>query len=178
MNKHLLTKYKPRILVFLHGTSIMHKNALGLSREEIVQQVKDNLDDSIPDFASYIPIGNVVEKLTKWQGQGAEILYLSSHTTPKNLKKDVIVLEHYEFPKGPIFYRKSKTWSSVVQEANPDILIEDDCESIGGDIKMTYPNLKIELRSKINSIVLKEFGGIDHLPDNIDELKHLSSISY
>jgi len=36
---------------------------------------------------------------------------------------------------------------------------------------MTFPNLKRELQSKITSIVIKEFGGIDHLPDNIFELK-------
>ena len=175
MNNYSLTEHKSRILVFLHGTSIMHKNALGLSREEIVQQVKDNLDKSLSDFASYIPIGNVVEKLTRWQGQGAEILYLSSHTNLKDLEKDAIVLERHGFPKGPIFYRKSENWIAAVQEANPDILIEDDCESIGGNIKMTYPNLTPKLKSKIGSIVINEFGGMDHLPDDIDDLKKFSS---
>ena len=86
MRKKILTKKKPRILIFLHGTSIMHRNARGLSREEIIKQIIDDIDDSISDFGSYVPIGNVVKKLTTWQNQGAEILYLSSHRTPENIK--------------------------------------------------------------------------------------------
>ncbi|MFX0082865.1 MAG: hypothetical protein ACFE94_14030 [Candidatus Hodarchaeota archaeon] len=161
-----------RILVFLHGTCIMHKNALGLSRGQIIQQIIDNTDESISDFASYIPIGDVVKKLTSWHNQGAEILYLSSHLNLENVKKDEIVLKKYKFPEGPIFYRwKRKDWNLTIEKAKPDIIIEDDCESIGGTSQMTYPNLQPELQSKITSIVIKEFGGIDHLPNNIYKLK-------
>jgi hypothetical protein len=32
---------------------------------------------------------------------------------------------------------------------------------------MTYPHLRPELKAKIRSIVVEEFGGIDHLPDDI-----------
>lgn len=178
MKKKLLVNNKPRILVFLHGTSIMHKNALGFSREEIIQQIVDNLDESIYDFASYIPIGNVIEKLIIWQKQGAEICYLSSHKSLENVKKDKKVLKKYGFPKGTVFYRKEQNWNLPVEEATPDILIEDDCESIGGLHQMTYPNLNLKLKSKIISIVIKEFGGIDHLPNNIEELKKITSFSY
>jgi hypothetical protein len=171
IKKKLLTKKKPRILVFLHGTSIMHRNALGLPRNEIVQQIIDGIDDSISDFASYIPIGNVVKKLITWQNQGAEILYLSSHSSLQNVKKDEIVLKKYDFPKGPIFYRKKKDWNLPIEEAKPDIIIEDDCESIGGEHQMTYPNLNREWKAKLISIVIKEFSGIDNLPDDITELK-------
>lgn len=175
--KELLTKKKPRILVFLHGTSLMHRNALGLSREEVIKQIIDDVDESISDFASYIPIGNVVRKLIKWQSQGAEILYLSSHLYLENVKKDQLVLKKYNFPKGPIFYRKEKNWNLPIEEAKPDILIEDDCESIGGEYQMAYPNLTLELKSKIISIVIKEFSGIDYLPDDVNELTKLSSLS-
>ncbi|MFX1574924.1 MAG: hypothetical protein ACFFB0_19480 [Promethearchaeota archaeon] len=155
----------------------MHKNALGLSRRQIVQQIIEDIDESIYDFASYIPIGNVVEKLSSWHNQGATILYLSSHLTLENIKIDKMVLKKYDFPKGPIFYRKNQTWNSPVKKSKPDILIEDDCESIGGVYQMTYPNLRQELKSKIKSIVIKEFGGIDNLPDDINELKEWSSTS-
>ncbi|MFX0106169.1 MAG: hypothetical protein ACFE75_11855 [Candidatus Hodarchaeota archaeon] len=166
-----------RILIFLHGTCIMHKNALGLSRRQIVQQIIEDTDESIYDFASYIPIGSVVKKLTSWQNQGAKIFYLSSHFTRENIENDKIVLEKYDFPKGPIFYRKKQNWNLPVMKAKPDIIIEDDCESIGGLYQMTYPNLNQELKSKIKSIVIKEFGGIDNLPDNINELKEFCSNS-
>ncbi len=175
IKKELLPDKKPRILVFLYGTSIMHRTALGLPRNEIVQQIIDGIDDSISDFASYIPIGNVDKKLTIWQNQGAEILYLSSHSTLQNVKKDEIVLKKYNFPKGPIFYPKEKDWNYVIEEANPDIIIEDDCESTGGEYQMTYPNLNKEWKAKLGSIVIKEFGGIDNLPDNIIELMNWCS---
>ena len=173
-NKTLIEK-KTRILVFLHGTSIMHRNALGLSREKIVQQVVDGLDDSIYDFASYIPIGNVIEKLITWQKQGAEIAYMSSHKSLDNVKKDQIILNRYNFPKGTIYYRKESNWNLPIEEAKPDILIEDDCESIGGEHQMTYPNLDSNKKSKILSIVVREFGGIDHLPDNLHKLRKFRS---
>ncbi|MFX1371520.1 MAG: hypothetical protein ACFFCE_06630 [Promethearchaeota archaeon] len=148
-----------RILLFLHGTCIMHRNALGLSRIQIVQQVIEDNDHSISDFASYIPIGKVIKKLTSWKNQGAEISYLSSHLTLENVKRDEIVLKKCNFPKGTIFYRqKEEDWNVQIEKAKPDIIIEDDCESIGGKHQMTFPNLKPELQSKIISIVIKEFG--------------------
>ena len=51
-----------KILVFLHGTTIMHKNAVGHTREEIVKQVKDK-EKSVHDYKSYVPVGNAVKKL-------------------------------------------------------------------------------------------------------------------
>jgi len=52
----------------------------------------------------------------------------------------------------------------------PDILIEDDCESIGGESEMIYPHIREDLKQKIKSIVVKEFQGIDHLPDSLTAL--------
>lgn len=65
------------------------------------------------------------------------------------------------------------SYQDVVErmEPLPDILIEDDCESIGGEKEMTYPHLRSDVKNKIKSIVIKEFGGIDYLPDQIASLK-------
>jgi hypothetical protein len=52
----------------------------------------------------------------------------------------------------------------------PNVIVEDDCESIGVAIEMVYPRLKPELKDRTKSIVVREFGGIDHLPDTISEL--------
>ena len=47
--------------------------------------------------------------------------------------------------------------------------IEDDCESIGfGEI--TYPQIRPEVQARIKSIIVPEFGGIDHLPDSLQAL--------
>ena len=49
-------------------------------------------------------------------------------------------------------------------------MIEDDCESIGGEKEMTITFVKSEIKQKIKSIIIKEFNGIDHLPDNVEEI--------
>ena len=80
-----------KIMVFLHGTAIMHKNARGRTREERIRQVLDG-DESLHDFESYVPVGNVVQRLQAWKGQGAEIVYLSSHKNAAEVEKDKLVL--------------------------------------------------------------------------------------
>jgi hypothetical protein len=156
-----------KILIFLHGTLIMHKSAEDKTREERVKQVMTgNL--SVHDYASYIPVGNAVEKLKFWQSQGAEILYLSSHETAEDVEKDKIVLEKYDFPKGQVFYRQNgESYRDIVEKIIPDILIEDDCESIGGEKEMVITFVRPENKQKIKSIVIKEFSGIDNLSDDL-----------
>src|SRR3989344_8879071 len=159
-----------KILVFLHGTLIMHKSAEGKPREERVRQVESK-DPSVLDYASYIPVGNVVEKLKSWQNQCAEILYLSSHETAEDVEKDKLVLEKYDFPKGQIFYRQNgESYKDIAEKIIPTVLIEDDCESIGGEKEMTITFVKPEIKQKIKSIIIKEFGGIENLPNNLDDL--------
>ncbi|OGG39050.1 hypothetical protein A2116_02110 [Candidatus Jorgensenbacteria bacterium GWA1_49_17] len=171
------------ILVFLQGTLIMHKNAAGLSRGKIIRQVIDQ-EDSVRDFKSYIPIGNAPQELRKWAEQGAKIRYLSALTENKKgrgdeivgkegLRADNVVLDKYGFPEGIIYHReRNEDYKDVVERMVPlpAILIEDDCESIGGEQETTYIHLKPELKTKIKSITVEEFRGIDYLPDDINSL--------
>lgn len=148
----------------------MHKSAEGKFREERVRQVMDG-EPSVHDYVSYVPVGNAVEKLKSWQSQGAEILYLSSHETAEDVEKDKIVLEKYNFPKGEVFYRQNgESYKDIAERIVPDVLIEDDCESIGGEKEMTITFFKPEIKQKIKSIVVKEFSGIDNLPNEIKDL--------
>jgi len=163
-----------KILVFLHGTLIMHKNAENKTREEIAQQVLDK-DKSVHDYVSYIPVGNAVEKLKVWQRQGAEILYLSSHEIAEDVEKDKLVLRKYGFPKGQVFYRQSgESYKDIAEKIVSDVLIEDDCKSIGGEKEMTITYVKPEIKQRIKSIVIKEFSGIDNLPDDLNALVNFS----
>jgi len=162
-----------KLLVFLHGTTIMHRNARGHTREEIIKQVMEG-DQSIHDYASYIPIGNAIKKLRKWKGQGARICYLSSHRNSKDVERDKSVLKKHILADGEIFYRRNREeYKDVVERIRPlpDVIVEEDCESIGREIEMVYPNLKPELKGKIKSVVVKEFEGIDCLPDEISGLR-------
>jgi hypothetical protein len=159
-----------RIMVFLHGTALMQRSALGRPREERVRQVRQ-AEASVRDFASYVPVGGVAAKLRGWADQGAEIVYLSSHSNAQDVGTDEAVLAEHGFPAGPVFFRGGgEEYGDVVERVWPDVLIEDDCESIGGEPHMTYPHASPEVRLKVASIVVREFGGLDHLPDSLSEL--------
>ena len=159
-----------KILVFLHGTTIMHKNAVGHTRAEIVKQVQEK-EKSVHDYKSYVPVGNAVKKLQNWKKDSAEILYLSSHETVEDVEKDKFVLKKYGFPDGQVLFRqRGELYKDIAEKIMPDVLIEDDCESIGGKDEMTITHVKPEIKKKIKSIVVKEFSGLDHLPDKISAL--------
>ena len=150
-----------KILIFIEGTILMHKSAVGHERASIVQQVIDKIL-SVSDYALYVPIGNAVEKIKQLQEQGNEIIYLTSRRSKKQVHDIQSVLQKYEFPVGVLEYRKAnEEYKDVAERIMPDFLIEDDCESIGGEKEMTYPHIQPELKRKIKSIVVKEFGGID-----------------
>jgi hypothetical protein len=160
-----------RLLVFLHGTAIMHPGAVGRTREERVAQVRTGADPRLYDYAAYLPVGGVVAKLQRWWEQGAQIDYLSSHRKPDDVAKDVLVLQKYAFPPGRVLARRpGESYGDVVGRELPDVLIEDDCESIGAG-EVTYPQVRPDLRPRIKSIVVPEFGGIDHLPDSVVALQ-------
>lgn len=150
----------------------MHSAAQGYRREDIVKQVKSGTDSSIYNWRTYIPIGDSVEKLRKWQSQGAEMLYLTSRIKPREVEDIKNVLKKHGFPEGQLLFRqKCEEYKDVAERTIPDVLIEDDCESIGGLEEMTITNIKPDLERKIHSIVVKEFEGIDHLPDDLQTLK-------
>ena len=66
--------------------------------------------------------------------------------------------------------RKNEEYKDVAERAMPNILVEDDCESIGGEVEMTYPHIEPEKKKKIESIPVPEFGGINHLSNSLNEL--------
>jgi hypothetical protein len=163
-----------KLIVFLHGTAIMHAAAAGSPRAERVQQVRDH-EPSVREFAAYIPAEEVVEKLRHWREQGAEIVYLSSHRTEAGVADDEAVLERHRFPRGRVLCRGSgESYGDVVARELPDVLIEDDCESIGV-AELASAQISDDVRRTVRSIVVAEFGGFAHLPDRLDELAVLSS---
>ena len=78
------------------------------------------------------------------------------------------------FPEGQLLHRQSaQEYRDATEKAEPDVIVEDDCESIGGADEMTYTHLRPELKRKIHLVPVKEFGGIDQLPDNPEMLLRL-----
>jgi hypothetical protein len=76
-----------------------------------------------------------------------------------------------------LFRKDEQTYAEVAESAQPDVLIEDDCESIGGKDEMTYTHIKPEIQEKIKLVAIEEFGGIDQLPENIGQLITRRSMS-
>ena len=103
--------------------------------------------------------------------EGTEILYLTSRTKQDEIKAIKNILKKFKFPRGTLLFRqKGKEYKNVAERIMPNFLVEDDCESIGGINEMVITNVKPEIKKKIKSIPIKEFGGIDYLPDKVSKL--------
>ena len=156
-----------KILIFTEGTILMHKNAKDLKRNKIVQQVKDK-ESSVHDYSSYVPISNAVKKLKIWAKQGFKIFYLTSRKKSNEINDIKKVLKKYSFPKGELLYRKAgENYVDVAKKVMPNILIEDNCESIGGKKEMTINHIDQKIKKRIKSLIVKEFGGIDRISSTI-----------
>ena len=159
-------------MVFTEGTIIMHASANNNKREEILEQNRRR-EPSTRDCANYIPVKNAVDKLNKWKSQKAEILYLTSRRKPEQVKDIKSVLKRYKFPEGRLLFRKeNEDYKDIPERVTPDILVEDDCESIEGVDEMTITHVRLEIKKKIKSVVVREFEGIDHLPDDVNDLQN------
>ncbi len=171
-----------KVLLYLHGTIIMHKSGGDKTPIERGNQVLDPSDQTIFDFENYIPIGKANEILSNWSKNKNEVIYMSSHRNKKDMEKDIAVLKKYNFPLGKVLHReKFSGYKKLVKQEAPDVIIEDDCKCIGQWIKnkypylpmpmvnwlktreMVYPHLPNRLKKKIQSIVLEEFIGIDNI---------------
>jgi hypothetical protein len=159
-----------RIIVFLHGTSIMHSSAVGQPRADRVRQVADK-DPAVLDYGSYVPTDGTVAKLTAWQQRGAEICYLSSHRTAATAAIDNAVLAGHGFPAGRVYYRAhGESYADVARRWLADVVVEDDCESLGGLQQVTASALGRTPGRAPRCVVVPEFGGLGHLPDDPADL--------
>ncbi len=124
-----------------------------------------------PTFRTYIPQGRAVNKIKNWHMQGSDIYYLTSRTTPQEIDDIRFVLHKFEFPmvEHLLWRKENEEYKDVAEHLIPDIFIEDDCASIGAD-EITFPHIRPEIQKHIHSIIVPEFAGIDHLPDDVEGL--------
>lgn len=113
----------------------------------------------VRDIASYVPTEGAVAKIAAWQNRGADICYLSSHRTAAAATIDNAVLAAHGFPAGTLYYRAHG-------ETYADVVVEDDCESIGGFAQTTACGLARSPGPAVPCVVVPEFGGLAHLPDD------------
>lgn len=80
----------------------------------------------------YKPIGNAVEKVNTWYDEGNEI-YLCSYVRKARFRFIKSIIDFYGMKYTDILCRtKCEKYHEIVERLKPDILIEDDCKSIGG----------------------------------------------
>ena len=144
------------IMIFAEGTMLKPKSWLSLYNHK-----------------SYVPIGNAVNIINSWWQQGANIIYCTSRKKKRAL--DIAnILREYGFCGRCLVSRGDKErYAEIAEELRPDILIEDDCKSIGGTWQTCIHRVKAEIKQQIKSIVVSEFKGIDHLPADISNLMNL-----
>jgi len=118
----------------------------------------------------YIPIGNAVALIGTWNQQDAEILYCTSRKG-KQAEEIARLLMQYGFPGSKLYFREGKLkYRDIIESVQPDILIEDDCRSIGGNWQMCVTHVAPQIKNSIKSIIVKEFKGIDHLSSSVQNL--------
>ena len=59
------------------------------------------------------------------------------------------------------YRQKNQNYATLIKEEMPDILIEDDAKSVGGNT--CYDELPDNIKQKIKHIVVEEFSGIDNV---------------
>lgn len=122
------------------------------------------------------PLSRAVEKLQAWSRKGADIVYLTSHTKPEEVHEIEATLRQFNFPKCDLFHRQEgQQYRDIAEKVMPDILVEDDCQTIGGEIEMTYTHIHPEYKKRIKSVVVRDGFGIDHLPDDPNELAQVEN---
>lgn len=144
----------PLIMIFTEGTVLGHKRIIDMFSHK-----------------KYHPIKNCVEKIKKWEEQGAHIVYLTSTRKMNSVKSIQNILLSHGFPGSFLYYRtRNDKYRDIAEALMPNILIEDNCKSIGGAWQMVITYVNQEIKNKIHSIVVEEFHGIDSLPDNLTDL--------
>lgn len=145
---------KIKMMIFVEGTIFKPKSIF-----------------SLYNHRTYIPIGKSADIIKAWHEEGVEIVYCTSRKKEKQVKEIADLLKKYHFFGTKLYYREEKQkYKDIVQTVMPDFLVEDDCKSIGGSWQMCITYVEPSIKSRIKSIVIKEFKGIDHLPKQVSRL--------
>ena len=108
---------------------------------------------------AYTPIGGAVQKINSWHGQYTVVLCTYRRWRTGLVRR---ALRQYGVQYAVLEHRRrGEQYADVVLRVHPDILVEDDCSSIGGAAEMCVTKLPQNELERIRSIVVPEFGGID-----------------
>lgn len=137
---------KKKIMIFIEGTSFYTNPVLHLFSKK-----------------GYSPIGNAVNVINDLYEAGNEV-YLISYMKKKRYGYIKSIIDYYNIKYTELLCRdKKENYSDLVEKVRPDVLIEDDCKSIGGEKQWCITNVKEDIRDNIKSIIVDEFKGIDNI---------------
>lgn len=140
-----------RIMIFIEGTLFYTKPFLFLFSKK-----------------GYKPLGNSIRTVNDLFDKGNEI-YLCSYVLKNRYVFIKAIMDYYKVNYTQILCRdKGEKYSDLVERVRPDILIEDDCASIGGEKEWCITNVREDIRANIKTIIVKEFKGIDHIEKEIE----------
>lgn len=140
-----------KIMIFIEGTTFYTKPVLFLFSKY-----------------GYKPIVNAVEVINSLHGKGHDI-FLCSYVRRNRYNFIKSVIDFYGIDYTEILCRdKCEGYSDIVERVCPDVLIEDDCKSIGGVKKCCINGVREYIRANIKSIIVPEFSGIDDVMIEID----------
>ncbi|BCY16426.1 hypothetical protein hrd7_02750 [Leptolinea sp. HRD-7] len=144
----------PRLLIFTEGTILGPRHWWEFFNDR-----------------GYVTINLCAEKIRRWYAQGARIAYLTSRRRPDDVAAIAKILTDAGLPGSTLYYRGNREeYHHVAENLIPDVLIEDDCRSIGGQRNWTITYVDHQIKPRIHSIIVREFGGIGHLPDSLSDL--------
>lgn len=135
-----------KIMIFIEGTIFYTKPFLFLFSKK-----------------GYEPLGKSVKIVNDLFDRGNEI-YLCSYVRKNRYHFIKTIMDYYNVKYTEILCRdRGEKYSDLVERILPDILIEDDCASIGGEKEWCITNVREDIKAGIKSIIVKEFAGIDHI---------------
>lgn len=110
--------------------------------------LKPKLWLTLYSHSSYVPIGNAVELIKSWSKQEANIIYCTSRKK-KAAENVANILRKYGFVGTFLVVREPKeSYADIVETLQPEILIEDDCKSIGGAWQMCIAKVSPQINRK------------------------------
>lgn len=133
-----------KLMLFIEGTSF-------------------NTNPIYPFFCprAYTPIKNAVSKINGLHEDYEVVLCTFRRHNIRIVRK---AMAYYGVRYHRLEYRKKgENYADVVVRVKPDILIEDDCHSIGGEKEMCITNVPTDIKQTISLMVVREFDGIDNI---------------
>lgn len=130
-------------------------------------------------FTKHGPIGNAVKIVHALHDHGHAI-DLCSYVRRARYHFIKSVVDFYGMKYTAILCRdRGQTYREIVEQLKPNVLIEDDCKSIGGTRACCITNVNEEIKKEIQSIIVPEFTGIDNItiPDETAVCSHAAARS-